>query len=184
MDFRFYFLHSVLTFPIFCRTPLTMQTRVMWLPGYLAAIKGSASATSASSEGARGHQQQQQQQQRQQQQQIVPKATAEENATLSRMTIVVLFTGVYGSVMACAWFRLGCKREAFSSTANATARISTQLGACVQRSDSWISLDSVLDSSSTLSSYIRSLHFVAQTLFTVGFGDIYPVSHAEHVFAV
>jgi hypothetical protein len=96
-------------------------------------------------------------------------------STTSRMTNMLLFTGIYANVSASVWFRIGCTRIATDDSS---------MGECMRDVDSWVTLDPVLDMTSTLSAYLRSMHFVTQTLFTVGFGDIHPVSHSEFAFAL
>lgn len=92
---------------------------------------------------------------------------------LSEPMLRMIFLAVFGcwllSLFACIWFVAGC-------------------GFNVESGDhchgSWIAADAVLNLESGISRYLRSLHFVAQTFFTVGFGDIFPVTDLEFLFAI
>jgi CRP-like cAMP-binding protein len=49
---------------------------------------------------------------------------------------------------------------------------------------SWAANDDILNGENVASKFFRSLYFVTQTLFTVGFGDIYPKSNSELLFSI
>lgn len=53
---------------------------------------------------------------------------------------------------------------------------------CLNR-DNWVSNDSILQVNSTFSIVIRSMYFIIQTLYTIGFGDIHPITCEEMIFA-
>jgi hypothetical protein len=53
---------------------------------------------------------------------------------------------------------------------------------CLHRNN-WVSNDSVLEVHSTFSILIRSIYFIVQTVYTIGFGDIHPVASEEMIFA-
>lgn len=69
--------------------------------------------------------------------------------------------------MACVWFYSSCT-------------ITSDKADCVQ-GDTWITTDNYIDLSSKLSRYLRSLHYVSQTVFTIGFGDSKPLRDSEFV---
>ena len=103
-----------------------------------------------------------------------------------RIVSLLIFAGLYASTAACLWFSLACiKSESVGYLPSSTYRKSDPLVVCSPKVlNSWISNDIVIIPDQTLSAYLRSLHFVMQTLFTVGFGDIWPVSSEEFGFAL
>ncbi len=92
---------------------------------------------------------------------------------------LLLFSGIYASFMSCTWFLLGCRRD-WGSVSATSGR---PLPAC-EPALTWLHIDPVVDVQDPLSAYVRSLHFIVQTLFTVGFGDIHPVNNQEFVFTL
>lgn len=90
--------------------------------------------------------------------------------TVSRITAVGLAYALFASTMACAWFATACSSPARSLT-----------------EPSWVAEDvatGILEYDSLASRYFRSLHFVTQTLATVGYGDIHPVTLPETLFSL
>lgn len=90
--------------------------------------------------------------------------------TYVRVVLVFVFAIFYSSILACAWFYLSCRRR--------------DLSTCLLDDGLWVARDSVLDIRDPVSRYFRSLYFVVQTLFTIGYGDIYPVSNSEIMFTL
>ena len=98
--------------------------------------------------------------------------------------------------MACVWFRLGCERSIHvhpTSVSVSPTVLDYALPAlsqsqferlCVSHEDTWVSQDSVIDISDPGVCLLRSVHFVMQTLFTVGFGDIHPITDSEYIFSL
>ena len=70
--------------------------------------------------------------------------------------------------MACIWFYSSC------------TFIHDKPNEC-NRNDTWIDTDAVIDLSSKVSCYFRSLYYVTQTFFTIGFGDSKPLRDDEIV---
>ena len=78
------------------------------------------------------------------------------NDTINRCFLTAIFTSFYSSTLAAAWFYLSCRRQHECGDDDSH--------------DSWVGKDEVLIERDTLSIYIRSMHFIIQTLFTVGYG--------------
>jgi CRP-like cAMP-binding protein len=97
----------------------------------------------------------------------LPRDSVFRNGTVSRVALVFVMTSIHASMLACAWFLISCPQRQNCPASNA-----------------WVSEDQVLNENSMFSDYIRSLHFVVQTLFTVGYGDIAPYSNGEIIFAL
>ena len=102
-------------------------------------------------------------------------------AVLNDMMEKILFTSLvalfFTSTSACIWFFLSCND---TGEVRDHCRIDDSGG-------SWISQDiqdGTLNINSSASRYFRSFHFVAQTLLTIGYGDIYPVSTTEICFSL
>ena len=87
------------------------------------------------------------------------------NEAVNRIYKTMLWASLFVSIMACIWFAIG-----FSNFEAGNL--------------SWLHVDKVIEVDNKLSRYVRSLHFVFQTLFTIGFGDIYPVANNEIVFTL
>ena len=105
------------------------------------------------------------------------------NQAAYRIVRLLVFAGLYASFMACVWFLMACdKSGALLSDNSSTLDHGAVCSASVW--ESWISNDAVIMPQVTSSAYIRSLHFIMQTLFTIGFGDIWPVSSTEFAFAL
>lgn len=85
--------------------------------------------------------------------------------TYVRVVLVFIFAIFYSSVLACVWFYISCRQS--------------DLQVCLQNSNSWVANDLVLIIEDPVSRYFRSLYFVVQTLFTIGYGDITPVNNTE-----
>lgn len=98
---------------------------------------------------------------------------------LSRILLTLMLSFLHASMLACVWFRLACQLGGVDSTGQRM---------CAKdewRSEmTWVDRDKVLDVGSPLSCYLRSLHFIMQTLFTIGFGDINPVNDREIYFTL
>ena len=90
------------------------------------------------------------------------------------MLSTFLFTFIYLSALACVWFGLSC--NIYTSSDHTMCQD--------QSYDTWISNDNVLVQTNIFSRYVRSLHFIVQTVFTVGFGDIHPYNNQENVFTL
>ena len=85
-----------------------------------------------------------------------------------------LFMFIYLSALACIWFCISCN-----------VYMNSDHSACQDQSlDTWIANDDILDQTKIFSRYIRSLHFIVQTVFTVGFGDIHPYNNDEIMFTL
>lgn len=82
-----------------------------------------------------------------------------------RILSSLMFGSMYASFMACIWFYLGYNNSTVVES-------------------SWVSFDSVIVLDSYFSRYIRSLHFVVTTTFTIGYGDISPSNDVEIVFSL
>jgi hypothetical protein len=94
--------------------------------------------------------------------------------TASRITAVGLCYILYASSMASIWFGLSCT---FSDHPG---------DHCLART-SWVSSDvsnEFMDFDCTSSRYFRSLHYITQTLATIGYGDIHPVTLPETLFSL
>lgn len=90
------------------------------------------------------------------------------------MLSTFLFMFIYLSALASIWFCISCN-----------VCISSGHSVCQDQSmDTWIANDTVLDQTKIFSRYIRSLHFIVQTVFTVGFGDIHPYNNDEIMFTL
>ena len=94
------------------------------------------------------------------------------NETLTKAIQVILYTFLYASILACVWFYNSCSNREVCD--NFT---SLQLEDPFQAT--WILEDEVISVQSVTSCYFRSLHFVCQTLLTVGYGDIHPINNSE-----
>ena len=82
------------------------------------------------------------------------------NDTINRCIMTAVGTSIYASTLASFWFYMSCQRlRQCSSTDNFVDE------------KSWVGRDDVLRESDSFSIYIRSMHFVIQTLFTVGYGE-------------
>ena len=88
-----------------------------------------------------------------------------------RLQMISIVMVLYCSFLACLWFYIGCQ------TAN------DQPVGCPSH-NSWTAYDSILDIDDVNSRFIRSLHFVIQTIFTIGFGDIHPINGVEISFTL
>lgn len=97
----------------------------------------------------------------------LPRDSIFRNGTVSRVALVFVLASIHASMLACVWFLISCPNRHDCPTANA-----------------WVAEDHVLIEDTYFSDYIRSLHFVVQTLFTVGYGDIAPRSDREIIFAL
>ena len=104
------------------------------------------------------------------------------NQAAYRIVRLLVFAGLYASFMACMWFLLACDKSAALIEEGAYSDHGAVCSASVW--DSWISNDAIIMPQQTSSAYFRSLHFIMQTLFTIGFGDIWPVSSKEFAFAL
>jgi CRP-like cAMP-binding protein len=104
------------------------------------------------------------------------------NQAAYRIVRLLVFAGLYASFMACLWFHLACTKSGSIDTDGDWSEHITVCSSSVL--ESWISNDTVIIPGDTASAYIRSLHFIMQTLFTIGFGDIWPVSSEEYFFAL
>jgi hypothetical protein len=94
--------------------------------------------------------------------------------TASRIVLIGLFFIFYASTMACLWFSISCT-------------FTDHVGANCLTGPTWIAADSsqgIMEFSSLASRYFRSLHFVTQTLATIGYGDIHPVNLTELLFSL
>jgi hypothetical protein len=78
------------------------------------------------------------------------------NDTINRCFMTAVFTSIYASSLAAIWFYLSCRRQHQCSSE--------------EDNDSWVGRDEVLREQDVFSIYIRSMHFIIQTLFTVGYG--------------
>ena len=89
---------------------------------------------------------------------------------LSEPMLRMIFLAVFGcwllSFFSCVWFFAGCG-------------FSAAIGSGNDCHGSWVAVDTFLNLDSGISRYLRSLHFVAQTFFSIGFGDIFPVTDLE-----
>jgi len=85
------------------------------------------------------------------------------NDTINRCFMTAVFTSIYASSLAAIWFYLSCRHTQQCSSAE-----DDDGGG---GGDSWVGRDEVLRQQDSFSIYIRSLHFVIQTLFTVGYGE-------------
>lgn len=114
------------------------------------------------------------------------------HSTYARVMLTFFIMMLYSSFLACVWFRLGCALDydqaagsdgppACRTTASSSAAAAAQ--AASSTSSSWVLEDvyirGALDLSRPLSRYARSLHFVVQTIFTIGYGDIHPSNSTE-----
>lgn len=77
------------------------------------------------------------------------------NDTFNRCIITAVLTSIHASSLAAVWFYISCRRQNMCSS---------------EQDDSWVVRDEILRENDTFSIYIRSMHFVIQTLFTVGYG--------------
>lgn len=86
------------------------------------------------------------------------------NDTVNRCIMTAGFTSIHASTLAACWFYLACRRQ----------------HQCSADEDSWVGRDDVLREQDVFSIYIRSLHFIIQTLFTVGYGELACIlTHSE-----
>eukprot|EP01038_Epipyxis_sp_PR26KG_P010585 gene10585-14219_t len=84
------------------------------------------------------------------------------NETTSRILLTIMITLLLASSFASIWF--------FTSYQTCRSNFSQKC---------WIYEDKVIELQHTNSRYIRSFHFISQTLLTVGFGDIHPYNAPE-----
>lgn len=98
-------------------------------------------------------------------QSMVSETSSLRSNTVARMVLAAIFSVLYASALACAWFYLACSGDACKEA-------------------SWAAEDGVMVKSSYISCYVRSLYFVIQTLFTIGYGDFDIVSVPEIVFTL
>lgn len=76
------------------------------------------------------------------------------NDTVSRLVLIFVYSSIYTSFLACVWFYISSQG----------LHDDTQL-------PYWILYDAYLNRNSYSSRYFRSLYYVMQTIFTIGFGD-------------
>ena len=93
------------------------------------------------------------------------------NETIIRLFAIFLSGVFFSSLAACCWFYISCQNV-------------NQNDSCIDGRLTWISDDSFLDIHSAISRYVRSYHFVLQTIFTIGYGDIHPRNFNESIFAI
>lgn len=94
------------------------------------------------------------------------------NETIIRLSAIFMSGVFFSSLAACCWFYISCQNV-------------NQNDSCIDGSlTTWISEDSFLDIHSAISRYVRSYHFVLQTIFTIGYGDIHPRNFKESIFAI
>ena len=91
--------------------------------------------------------------------------------TVIRLFAIFLIGGFFSSLAACCWFYISCQNN-------------NQNESCINGSQTWISEDSFIEMQSPISRYVRSYHFVLQTVFTIGYGDIHPSNSKETIFAI
>lgn len=94
------------------------------------------------------------------------------NETSSRILLIALQSAIYASTLACIWFAISCNK--------------LERSVCLDGSN-WVAEDAssdLMNFSDPASQYFRSLHFVIQTLLTVGYGDIHPVNLHEALFSL
>ena len=104
------------------------------------------------------------------------------NDSHKKILVVVFYCVIYASLLACIWFYSSCVENTESKYIDGNWLYSGHT--CSSQRDTWISNDSVLVVDSYISRYVRSLHFIAQTMFTVGFGDIFPTNDAEFSYGL
>ena len=80
------------------------------------------------------------------------------NDTISRCFFTAVLTTIYATALASVWFYISCLRRNECTAADS--------------SGSWVSADEVLREQDSFSIFIRSIHFIIQTLFTVGYGEL------------
>jgi hypothetical protein len=106
------------------------------------------------------------------------------NAVLARIVLISLYAALFTSSMAALWFGLACyhNQHFFSET---SASYDSSFYCTLD--GTWLELDQASGFASVSDHYLgflRALHFVAQTMFTVGYGDIHPVSEMELLFSL
>jgi hypothetical protein len=89
--------------------------------------------------------------------------------TYIRVILTLVFVAIHASFLSSLWFYIACRSEPMSD--------------CLMR-DTWVAHDTVLNLSDPVSRYARSMHFVVQTLFTIGYGDIQPRTYPETLFTL
>ena len=89
--------------------------------------------------------------------------------TYSRVILAFILVILHSSNLACLWYYISCHSQDVTLCLN---------------NNNWVSNDAVLDINSNVSKYFRSLYFVIQTLFTIGFGDIRPYNNSELIFTL
>lgn len=94
--------------------------------------------------------------------------------TYIRVVLAFLFAIMHSSLLACVWFYISCHC------------CPGEMSQCLADPNSWVAQDAVLARSIEHpgTRYLRALHFVIQTLFTIGYGDIHPVNNHEILFTL
>jgi CRP-like cAMP-binding protein len=96
---------------------------------------------------------------------------------------------LYSSFLSCIWFRLGCALEYVSGDGGGQPTCAAPAHAYSSPFPhaTWVLEDvhrGALKLNSPLSRYARALHFVVQTLFTIGYGDVRPTNTSEACMAL
>ena len=81
------------------------------------------------------------------------------STTLTRIILSVIFFTLLSSFLACLWY--------FIASISPTDTVT------------WVTEDVVINIDDIYSIYFRSLHFILQSLFTIGYGDILPINSVE-----
>jgi len=96
---------------------------------------------------------------------------------LSRILLTLMLSVLQASMLACVWFRMACGiKEGEERHCSPQGEGGAEM--------TWVAHDKVLDVSVPASCYFRALHFIIQTLFTIGFGDITPRNNSETCFTL
>ncbi len=103
------------------------------------------------------------------------------NETATKAIQVVLYTVLYASTLSCVWFYISCTDRTTCKDSHHLAEFSESRN---NPHFTWILADDVIIPSSVLSCYVRAMHYVVQTLLTVGYGDIHPVNSYEMVVSL
>lgn len=107
------------------------------------------------------------------------------NDMTARLLTLSLKAVFYMSYFACLWFFISTNITDHVPLSALHSSEQMLLHCESQQVTSWVCDDAyVLVVSSPSSRYIRSLHFVVQTFFTIGFGDISPASWTELLFTL
>jgi len=110
------------------------------------------------------------------------------NKSIFRMVLIMLLTVLANSVFGCFYFLLSCPNAELERDKSPEGEWASTCfclreaddGTCMYPGNSWTQNDWLLKTHSPDKEFVRSVYFMIQTLFTIGYGDaVIPVSPKE-----